>query len=928
MSNQNYRRQLEAICNNASVALFIMDDRQHCTYMNPAAIELTGYSFEDVQGRPLHDVIHHTRPDGSHYPLEDCPIDRALPENNQEQGEDVFVHRDGHFYDVAFTASPIREGDRTVGTVIEVQDITERKRREANQAFLSAVSDKTALLSSEDEIISSVGAALGEFMNIESCFCAHIDTARDTATVDYLWRVRDQQDVRGEHRISDFVDEECRRAAQAGETWVIEDTGSDSRTDRKNYAALNIRAYIAVPFHTHGQWKYLLVVNSAMPREWRRDEVELMQELAARLFPRLERARAEAKRHDSEQRYRLIARATNDVIWDWDLTSDRLEWNEAVIDHLGCTPQELGPSIEGWYARIHPDELDRVVGGIHAAIEGGENSWRDEYRFRKNDGSFAHFLDRGYIARDRNGRAYRMIGAMFDLSERKQAELERVRLHALVNNSSDFIGIADAEGNHVFVNPAGRKMVGLEADAPVSGLRAEEFYPPDQRELVRNAIMPALEKGGRWTGDTYFQHFKTGEPIPVSDTHFAFVHPESGELIGHATITRDISERKRTEAALRENDRRKDEFLAMLAHELRNPLAAISNAVELLQRKIDDTQLLEWTDILQRQSGKLGGMVDDLLDVSRVTRGMVSLKRERVDLLQIVSSARESVQGLLDEKAHRLTTSLPDKSVEVDGDPVRLEQIAVNLLTNAAKYTDTGGRINISLRCDQGRAELRVRDNGIGLGPKTLARVFDLFGQAERGLARSEGGLGIGLTIVKRLVELHGGSIVAQSAGLGAGAEFIVSLPLAEAATAQNPAIAEVTPIHTRESSKRVLIVEDSPDIAETLALLIEAAGHDVSVAQDGPSALLAAETFDPDIVLLDIGLPGMDGYEVARRLRRLPATRQAVLAALTGYGQARDRERTEAAGFDAHFVKPVDLNALETFIRQAREIERDSAAS
>ncbi|MCW8193984.1 PAS domain S-box protein [Proteobacteria bacterium 005FR1] len=927
MSNQNYRRQLEAICNNASVALFIMDDRQHCTYMNAAAIELTGYAFEEVQGRPLHDVIHHTRPDGSHYPLEECPIDRAFPQNNQEQGEDVFVHKDGHFYDVSFTASPIREGDRTIGTVVEVQDITDRKRRESNQAFLTEIADQLALLTNEDRIIARVGESLGRFLNIDSCFYAQIDTDEDTASINYLWRSGNQRDVTGEHRLADFVSDDFQRAAQSGEIFVVSDTNSDPRTYRKAHAAFGIRAYITVPYHHHGRWRYLLTVASTRPREWREDEADLMKDLASRLFPRLERARTEAVRRDSEERYRLIARATNDVIWDWDLTSDRLEWNEAVIDHLGCTPQELGPSIEGWYSRIHPDDRDRVVGGIHAAIEGGENSWRDEYRFRKSSGAYVHFVDRGYIARDREGRACRMIGAMFDLSERKQAELERVRLHALVENSSDFIGIADAEGNPIFVNPAGRKMVGLEPDAPVRGLTIEDFYPPDQWPLVRNTVVPALLKGGRWTGDTYFQHFKTGEPIPVSDTHFAFVHPESGELIGHATITRDISERQRSEAALRENDRRKDEFLAMLAHELRNPLAAISNTVELLQRKIDDAQLLEWTDILHRQSGKLGGMVDDLLDVSRVTRGMISLKRERADLLQIVSSALQSVQGLMDEKDHRVTTSLSEEAVEVDGDPVRLEQIVVNLLTNAAKYTDAGGYIDVALRCDAGRAELRVRDNGIGLGAETLARVFDLFGQAERGLARSEGGLGIGLTIVKRLVELHGGTIHAQSAGLGTGAEFIVSLPLADNQRVPD-SIAEAKPLCADEDSKRVLIVEDNPDIADTMALLIEAAGHEVSVAEDGPSALLAAEDFGPDVVLLDIGLPGMDGYEVARRLRRSPGTRQAVLAALTGYGQARDRERTEAAGFDAHFVKPVDLSALEAFIRQAKTTVRNSAAS
>jgi signal transduction histidine kinase/CheY-like chemotaxis protein len=367
---------------------------------------------------------------------------------------------------------------------------------------------------------------------------------------------------------------------------------------------------------------------------------------------------------------------------------------------------------------------------------------------------------------------------------------------------------------------------------------------------------------------------------------------------------------------LRRSHRHKDEFLAMLAHELRNPLGAIGNTVKLLERSSHEETSRRYFAILNRQTNMLRGLVDDLLDVSRITRGLIELKQERVDLAAVANRALESVQPLMDDKRHEVSAALPRNAVQVVGDPVRLEQILVNLLTNAAKYTDPGGRIALSLERRGEWAELRVRDTGIGMTPEVLERVFELFGQAERGLARSEGGLGIGLTIVQRLVELHGGQIEARSEGLNKGAEFVVSLPLApveEAAPAlvkQEPG----APIRT----KRILVVEDSKDIAETLALLLEDSGHEVVLAHDGPSALEKAEETEPELILLDIGLPGLDGYEVAARLRQNPLTQQTILVALTGYGRAEDVERARAAGFDRHFTKPVDIDALEEFVNAA----------
>ena len=364
---------------------------------------------------------------------------------------------------------------------------------------------------------------------------------------------------------------------------------------------------------------------------------------------------------------------------------------------------------------------------------------------------------------------------------------------------------------------------------------------------------------------------------------------------------------------LKQEDQRKDEFLAMLAHELRNPLGAISNTVKLLEQDSAKTNP-RYLDILNRQASILQGLVNDLLDVSRITRGLVEIKKERVDLVQIAVHALESVRVLMEDNHHTLHIELPDEPVIVIGDSIRLEQIMVNLLTNAAKYTDPGGNIQFTVTREQQHVQLRTKDTGIGITAEVLARVFDLFKQAERGLDRSKGGLGIGLTIVQRLVELHGGQVEAHSEGLNQGAEFLVTLPLAttnEALQSQASTVRNSTTCH-----KRVLVVEDDIDIAETLALLLEVAGHQVVIVHDGPAALAKVEVFKPQVILLDIGLPGMDGYEVAKHLRqKLPTI---PLAALTGYGLSADRERAQAAGFNAHFVKPVDIDTLRAFVSES----------
>jgi CheY-like chemotaxis protein len=375
--------------------------------------------------------------------------------------------------------------------------------------------------------------------------------------------------------------------------------------------------------------------------------------------------------------------------------------------------------------------------------------------------------------------------------------------------------------------------------------------------------------------------------------------------------------------ALADLHRRKDEFLAMLSHELRNPLAPITNALELLrlQRGSGNATEEHARAVIERQVGQLKHLVDDLLEVSRVTTGRVRLSQERLDLRGIVDRAVETARPLIEQRRHELSVSAPPEPVWLHGDAARLEQVVVNLLTNAAKYTDEGGHIRLAVEPEGDRAVLRVRDTGVGIPPELLPRIFELFTQAERSLDRAEGGLGIGLSLVQRLVELHGGTVEATSVQ-GEGSEFIVRLPMASPPPTPSPSPTETAPPTGR--SCRVLVVDDNVDSAESLAMLLTMFGHNVRTAHDGEAALETAIDWRPEVVLLDIGLPGLDGYEVAKRMRRLPALGDVVLVALTGYGQDADRQRSREAGFDRHLVKPVEPATVQRIVASVPQLPRN----
>jgi signal transduction histidine kinase len=400
------------------------------------------------------------------------------------------------------------------------------------------------------------------------------------------------------------------------------------------------------------------------------------------------------------------------------------------------------------------------------------------------------------------------------------------------------------------------------------------------------------------------------------------------------TLHGEIAERERLEEALREVDRRKDEFLAMLAHELRNPLAPILNVVQLMRLKqIQDAEMLWCRDVIERQAEHLTRLVDDLLDVSRITQGKIKLQKQTIEIADIVSRAVEAGRPLMDARRHALTVEVPSEPLYVEGDPTRLSQVLGNLLNNAAKYTEDGGRIRLTVeRCanPDGRSDvvLRVRDSGVGIPAEMLPKVFDLFTQVERTLDRAQGGLGIGLALVRRLVEMHGGTVTAASEGENQGSEFVVRLPLAARAADAAEAPAPVSTSSAPRAGRRVLVVDDNRDSARTMTLLLRKMGNEVATAYDGAEAVEAAASFSPDVVLLDIGLPVLNGYDAARAIRARANGKSMTLVALTGWGQEDDRRRSREAGIDLHIVKPVDRRILQQLLDRIGSAENTAPAA
>ena len=631
--------------------------------------------------------------------------------------------------------------------------------------------------------------------------------------------------------------------------------------------------------------------------------------------------------------------------------TSNVKWKEGEFEHTRCVTRDVGDALQ-MGQRLN-EYLDGMFEGfvaydehwrltfINAAAEKITGLRRADVLGRRWDEIFPHAvagpLD-GLFKRVLAGRRaerteffYEHYGRWFevqatpvatggvalffrDIEDAKRRDEIQAHLAAIVASSDDAIVSKSLDSTIRSWNAGAERIFGYTAAEAIG--RSIRMIIPPERQAEEDQILAKLRAGERIEHFDTVRMAKDGRLIDVSVT-VSPVRDASGRIIGASKVARDVSARKEAEKALEDASRYKDEFLAMLAHELRNPLAPISNALQLL--RIVEPSSPDATHaraIMERQLAHLVRLVEDLMDVSRITRGKIELRREPVLLSAVLLSAVETARPAIEAGRHNFHINMPAETLCVNGDPVRLAQVVSNLLTNAAKYTDEGGDIWLEASREDGAAVIRVRDNGIGIAPDALPRLFGMFAQAEGSEQRSKGGLGIGLALARALAEMHGGSISAASSGRGQGAEFTVRLPLAASAL-KAPARTGLALRDGAGSRRRVLIVDDNVDAAETLQMVVSQLGHEVQAAHDGVAALDAVRSRRPDVVLLDISMPGMDGLEVARALRAEPALRQVRVVALTGFGQQEDRRRSLAAGCDAHLVKPVSPEDLRRVLER-----------
>jgi PAS domain S-box-containing protein len=632
-------------------------------------------------------------------------------------------------------------------------------------------------------------------------------------------------------------------------------------------------------------------------------------DITERRLAEQERKKAEVLR-ESELQFQHMADHAPVLIWTAG-TDKKCTWfNKNWLDFVGRTmEQELG---DGWAENVHPDDFEDCVKTYERSFD-ARQPFAMDYRLRRYDGEYRWVLDNG-VPLFSAGEFTGYIGSCIDISEQKTVESElresEDRFRTMADNAPVLIWVNGINGCE-FVNREYLRFLGRTFDE-VRWMNWKEFLHPEDAEGYLQSYQEAFEKRGPFEAQTRFRRADGQYRWLRSSAAPRFT--DDGAFLGHVGCSTDITDTRKSEDALKEADRRKDEFLATLAHELRNPLAPIRNSLHILRIAGSTTAAARVHDMMDRQVNQMVRLVEDLLEVSRITRGKFELRRERIELAAVVHAAVETSKPLIEAARHELIVLLPPESLRIDGDPVRLAQVFANLLNNAAKYTEEGGRIWVTGMRKGPEVVVSVRDNGMGIPEAMLPKVFDLFTQVDRSSRRAQGGLGIGLTLVKRLVAMHRGTVEAKSDGPRCGSEFLVTLPLAEPTLPQADFDGRLPGLSSART-RRVLVVDDNRDAADSLAILLRFSGVEAHVAHDGSAALEAMRVFHPEIVILDLGMPGMDGYDVARRIRQHRKYEDVVLIALTGWGQPEDRKRSNEAGFDHHLVKPVEVDALQALL-------------
>jgi len=917
-------------------AVIATDPHGLVTNMNAVAEDLTGWKIDDAIGQPLETVFNIVN-EQTGEPVEN-PAKRSLREGVIVglANHTILIARDGRRHPIDDSAAPIRKDDVIVGCVLVFRDVTERRAAEeelAEQARLMTMrAEVTAALATTESVqhvLQSCAETLVEHLDMTFVRIWTLDNSEDVLELQASAGLYTHRDgPHGRVKVGEF---KIGRIARNREPLLTNDVAHDPNISDPEWAKREgMVAFAGYPL-LMGE-RVVGVLAMFARRELSEVLLTNLGPLAEAIAQYLDRKQTEAALEESELRYRLIGQAANDAIWDWNLVTDEVAWNEGLQARFGYKPHQIGNDVVWWYEHIHPEDRERVVHGIHEAIDHGETFWTDEYRYRRADGTHAMVFDRGQIVRDETGKPLRMVGSMLDLTERIEAQ-DRLR-----QSEEKFRLMADTIPNLAWMaQPDGHIFWYNQPWFDYTGTTPEEMEGWGWKSVHDPEILPAVLE--RWqqslaTGERFHMVF----PLRGADGEFrpflTRINPlrdEAGQIRYWFGTNTDISEQQESQARLREiaaqlseADRRKDEFLATLAHELRNPLAPIRMGLEAMRVFADDPETMEEIrGTMERQTQQLIALVDDLLDVSRITRGKLELRRTRVEVKEVVASAVEASTPFIREAGHTLSLSIPDDSMQLDADPHRLSQVLSNLLNNAAKYTPEGGTIDFRVEQQNGEVILSVKDNGIGIPVEMRDRIFEMFAQIERPMEKGYTGLGIGLTLVKSLVEMHEGDITVFSEGEGQGSEFVVRLPLAGVSRTQSAERKTESGGGSSDTKRKVLIVDDNVPAAQMLSLVVKMLGSEIELAADGQEAIQVAERFRPDVILMDLGMPRMNGYEATKHIRSQPWGQDMLIVALTGWGQAQDKQRTQEAGFDHHLTKPAEPATLSEIFASIDERRR-----
>lgn len=766
------------------------------------------------------------------------------------------INRFGYLEDCYFnfSYSPVPDDTGAIcGVLVTFAETTKKVFAEKRQSFQLQLADALHGQNTSAELIHTASRLAGEYFLVDRAGYAHIDEQRQLAEVEYDWTNGNLPALSGESWpltwLGTTVIEELRR----GITLAVADVNVDARTESgsQGYAATGIRAFVTVPFIEEGRLRGIFKLHCVAPRRWTEEEITLAGDVARRTGDALRRARAEAELKDETR----------------------------ILELLNKTGQSLTSTLD-------LDALLQTITDAGTQLAG------------------AHFGSFFYNGRDTNGDAL----MLYTLSGAPREAFEKLgHPRATPVFSPTFHGHVPVRSDDITKDPRYGKM------APHHGM--PKGHLPVRSYLAASVV----SKSGAVLGGLFFGHSQPGVFTERTERIIAGIAAQAAIAIDNARLYESSRKSAEEREGLLANERAaradaerlirsKDEFLAMLAHELRNPLAPVSAAAEILKLAgHDEKGIRQASDIISRQVGHLTHLIDDLMDVSRVTRGLVQLEKENLDVKTLIATAVEQARPLIEARGHVLTTRIEAETAVVFGDRMRLVQVIANLLNNATKYSPVASEITLRLETSEERISISVIDNGNGIEASLLPHVFDLFTQGTRGLDRSAGGLGIGLALVKAIVSLHDGVVTARSAGLNMGSTFTVSLPqIYDKSAGDAPESEMLIP-----GSFHVMVVDDNIDAAHSLAVLLKALGYQVSVKANAKNALAEAAAHPPQAFILDIGLPDMTGYELAKQLREVEGCKDAFCIALTGYGQPQDREMAKIAGFDHYLIKPANVQLL-----------------